>query len=143
MALIENYYTPIVIGGSFSWAEYALLQQWNAYAIPTPTQYRAAVELFKHLQPLRKELGKPLIITSGARTPQYTQFLRSQKIPAALQSAHMDWAGVDLTCPGMSNGVLWRWLSARWLGRMEVLSATPTWCHLDTRNWGQKLRFKP
>jgi Peptidase M15 len=138
-----DYQQPIVPGGSFSWAEYALLQQWNAFAIPTQANYQNALFLFTQLQPLRQQLGRPLTITSGARTPQYTQFLRSQGIPAALQSAHMDWAGVDLTCPGMSNGDLWRWLDARWLGRMEVLSATPTWCHLDTRNWGQKLRFKP
>lgn len=141
--MVMDYQQPIIPGGSFLWIEYALLQQWNALAIPTQTQYQNALFLFQQLQPLRQQLGRPLTITSGARTPQYTQYLRSTGVPAALASAHLDWQGVDLQCPSLSNADLWRFLDGRWPGRMENLSATPTWVHLDTRNWGQRLRFNP
>lgn len=138
-----DYSKAIVLNGSFTWAEYALLREWNAYAIPTEAQEKSAIDLFTKLQPLRQALGKPLLITSGARTIQYTNFLRAKGIPAARQSAHIDWAGVDIKCPSMTNEALWRFLDARWLGRMENLKATPTWCHLDTREWGKRIRFNP
>jgi uncharacterized protein YcbK (DUF882 family) len=138
-----DYNAPIVPGGSFSWGEYALLREWDAFARPTAVQQDNARFLFTQLQPLRERLGHPLIISSGARTGAYTRYLRSRGVPAALQSAHLDWQAVDLQCPGMTTATLWSWLAQHWPGRMENLAATPGWVHLDTRSWGQRLRFNP
>jgi uncharacterized protein YcbK (DUF882 family) len=138
-----DYTRPIIPGGSFTWSEYALLQEWNAYARPTEQQRYNAVVLFKEIQKLRAELGKPMVIRSGARTDQYTAYLRSRGIPAALKSAHNDWCAVDLAVPNMRTVDLWRFCDQRWLGRLENFTHTPTWVHLDTRNWGRRERFNP
>lgn len=134
----------IVPNGHFTWREYITLGLWNKLAEPTEVQKANAEFLFAELEKLRIALGKPLTISSGARTWEYTRFLRQQGIPAALRSAHMDWQAVDLKAPeGMSNQSFWQWCHQRWPGRMEHFSATPTWVHLDTRNWGQHIRFHP
>lgn len=138
-----DYNAPIIPGGSFLWAEYALLREWNTLAIPTDIQKANAIKLFTELQPLRKLLNKPLIIKSGARTNEYTAYLRKKGIPAAAKSAHVDWQGVDIVCPSMRVIDLWNFFDLHWKGRMEHFSATPTWVHLDTRQWGQKIRFHP
>lgn len=138
-----DFKKPIVPGGSFTWEEYAWLREFKAYGQPTAAQRNNAVFLFTELEPLRKELGKPLIITSGARTAEYTAHLRRKGIPAAPRSAHNEWKAVDLICPGMKTPELWKWFDKRWKGRMEALEATPTWVHLDTRDYGKRIRFKP
>lgn len=138
-----NYRDPIVPGGAFTWAEYARLKSFRRYATPSPQQHDNAIFLFEALEPLRQELGLPLIITSGARTTEYTNYLRQKGIPAARYSAHNDWQAVDLSCPKLSTRELWHFFDKHWLGRMELLLYTPTWVHLDTRQWGQRIRFKP
>lgn len=138
-----DYNAAVVPGGSFTWGEYARLKDWNVLLIPNEAQRVNAVFLFEKLQAFRRELGRALIITSGARNSHYTQWLRKRGIPAALQSAHLDWQAVDLQCPELSNKTLWHFFDKHWPGRMEYLSATPSWVHLDTRNWGNYERFSP
>lgn len=138
-----DYNAPIIPGGAFTWAEYAQLPGWGHLLTPSGAQKKNALFLFTQLQPLREKLGKPLIISSGARDGVYTLDLRRRGYKAALQSAHIDWQAVDLHCPGMTTAELWHWFNQHWAGRMENLSATPGWVHLDTRNWGQRLRFNP
>lgn len=138
-----DYNAPIVENGSFKWKEYAILFAWNHFLIPNETQKANAIFLFQQLEPLRKELGHPLIISSGARDHIYTDDLRRRGYKAALKSAHLEWRAVDLKCPNIPAGQLWAWFSERWIGRMENLSATPNWVHLDTLQWGQKYRFNP
>jgi uncharacterized protein YcbK (DUF882 family) len=143
MQIITNFDSPIVEKGSFTWREFLTIRGWNSVVSPTEEQYHNAIFLFHELQKIRNELGKPLTITSGIRTLAYTYYLRKKGIPAALKSAHLEGRAVDLTCPGMKNRQLWEFLRARWPGRMECLTATPTWCHIDTRKWLQKITFKP
>lgn len=138
-----DYKATIIPGGSFTWGEYAWLPQLGKYAEPNETQYRNAIQLFTRIQKFREELNRPLIITSGARTPEYVELLRSKGIPAAVNGAHNHWEGLDLTCPSLSTPRLWRWFDARWPGRMELLRYTPSWVHLDIRKWGDKVRFAP
>jgi uncharacterized protein YcbK (DUF882 family) len=138
-----NYNEPIVKNGSFKWKEFAILKGWNHFLIPNEKQKENAIFLFSQLEPLRKELGMPLIITSGARDEVYIQDLIRRGYKAALKSAHLNWQAVDLTCPGIPNATLWNWFNKKWPGRMENLSATPTWVHLDTLQWNQYHRFNP
>lgn len=142
MAIID-YSAPIVPGGKFKWGEYAWLPKMQIYAKPNEQQRKNAIQLFTYLQPFREELDEELIITSGARTLEYVQILRARGIPAALKGAHNTWEGVDLTCRAMSTPRLWRWFDERWPGRMELLKYTPSWVHLDTRQWGERVRFAP
>ncbi|NBW08384.1 MAG: hypothetical protein EBR82_10185 [Caulobacteraceae bacterium] len=142
--MITNFDTPIVKGGSFNWREYCLLKGFNKLAQPDVKQHANAIFLFIELQKLRNALGKPLTITSGARTMEYTLWLRKQGIPAALKSAHLDWQAVDLAPPvGMTQKQFWDFCRKHWPGRLENWQATPTWVHLDTRNWGLRQTFNP
>lgn len=142
---LSNYDSLIVPQGFFKWKEYALLKEWKAYAIPTEGQQTNAIKLFTHIRDLiRVPLDKPITISSGARTSEYVAYLRRKGTPAATKGAHLDWAGVDLLPPtGMSNAQFWHFCDSRWPGRMENLSHTPGWIHLDTRQWGQRVRFNP
>lgn len=145
MLVYPDYSQAIVNGGNFTWGEYALLRMWNTLAIPNKQERDHAIFLFTHIQKLiRTPINKPMDIVSGARTVTYAKYLRSIGIPAALKGAHNSWEGVDLEAPsGMSNAEFWRYCDKVWPGRMELLAYTPTWVHLDTRNWGRRERFKP
>jgi hypothetical protein len=140
-----NYNEPIVPGGNFLWGEYCKLQMWDVLLIPDKTQHDKAVFLFTQIQKLiRGPLNKGLDIASGARNAKYTAYLKSIGIPAATGSAHNSWEAVDLEPPhGMTNAEFWKFCDKVWPGRMELLSYTKSWVHLDTRNWGMRQRFKP
>lgn len=140
-----NYNEPIVTGGNFTWGEYATARAWNALFIPSKLEIDKAIFLFTHIQKLiRGPLGKGLDIASGARNVQYAKYLRSMGIPAAMQGAHNDWAAVDLEPPhGMSNAEFWKYCDKVWPGRMELFKYTPSWVHLDIREWGMRKRFAP
>lgn len=142
---LMDYSTLITPNGHFTWHDYALLREWNAYAIPMPSEIQSAIFLFRQIEELiRVPLGKPIYVASGARTAAYTAHLRSRGIQAAIGSAHNTWQAVDLRTPaGMTNKEWWVYCDARWPGRMENLKYTPTWVHIDTRQWGQRIRFNP
>lgn len=145
MRIPIDYTKPIVPNGNFMWWEYCHLRMWNVLAIPTVEERDRAVFLFKVIQELiRDPLGKALTVASGARTTAYTKYLRSVKIYAAQNSAHNSWEGVDLEPPvGMSTQEFWAFCDKRWPGRLENVWATPSWVHLDIRNWGKRERFNP
>ena len=143
MSRYLDYNSPITPGGNFLWAEYALLHDWNTLLIPADAEQDNAKLLFSYLQPLRQQLGKPMVISSGARSQEYTAYLRRRGIPAAPKSAHNEWKAVDLYVPNMRLVDLWEFFNKRWAGRMENLHFTPSWIHLDTRNWGHWERFNP
>lgn len=146
--LIKDYNAPIVPGGSFTWREYAYMPGFGKLATPSEQEYKNAVFLFAMLQPLRVKLGKPLTITSGARTLAYTMDLKRRKIPAAMFSAHRSWQAVDLVCPSMDTRKLWEFMYEHWDGRLESWQSTQGnpknkldgWVHIDTRNWGKRDR---
>lgn len=142
---ILDYSESIVENGDFTWHEYALLPSWNAYAIPSDTEVYNARVLFRHVQEyIRTPINKPMGISSGARTREYTKYLRSMGYKAAMQSAHIEWKAGDFPPPaGMSNREWWQYWHERWPGRLENLRYTPGWVHADTRNWGLRQRFRP
>lgn len=143
MSRYLDYNEPIIPGGSFTWGEYLLLRDWKQLVVPSDAQLKNIIFLFKEIQKLRVELGKPLIITSGIRSLAYTKYLRSIGTPAAVGSAHIDGSAVDIWCPGMTTKALWEFCRKRWPGRMESLAYTKTWVHLDTRQWGKRITFNP
>ena len=143
MGFIQDYNQPIIEAGSFTWAEFTYLKGFKSFATPSEQEYQNALFLFSQLEPLRKQLGFPLIISSGVRTASYTRYLRKRGIPAALNSAHNTWQAIDLICPKLSTPKLWSFFDQYWSGRMELLQYTPTWVHIDTRNWGRHQRFVP
>lgn len=145
MSQVIDYNAPIVPGGNFLWREYARLKDWNAFLNPTETQKRNAIILFGHVQNLiRAPLGRGLIVGSGARNSAYVQYLRSRGIMAAPNGSHVTWEGVDLwPTGGMTVRQLWDFCHARWPGRMERWEHTPGHVHLDTWQWGQRIRFNP
>lgn len=144
-----DYASSIIPHGHFLWKEYAYLHEFNQYAVPTDQEKQNAIFLFTQIEPIRRELGKETEIRSGCRTPRYTQYLRSlyyqgkMSSLAALNSAHNEWKAVDIFVGDMKVADLWHFCDQRWAGRMELLAYTPTWVHLDTRNWGKHERFKP
>lgn len=140
-----DYNAPIIPNGSFTWREYATMRGTGELAKPTQVQHDNAVFLFTKIQvEIRTPLKRPLTISSGARTPEYVEYLRKQGIPAARHGAHNDWAAVDLRTPhGMSNAEFWAFCDKRWPGRLENLAYTPGWVHLDTRQYGKRIRFNP
>lgn len=140
-----DYDDFIVPNGFFKWREYALLREWGKLATPTDAQRNNAILLFRYVRDLiRVPLGEPLTLSSGARTAEYVAYLRSKGIPAALHGAHNDWAAGDFLPPAsMTNAQFWHWCDKRWPGRMEKLESTPKWVHLDTRQWGERVRFNP
>lgn len=97
---------------------------------------------------LRAEWGSGIRVTSGARCPNYTQYLRAHGIPAALRSAHIE--GIALDCRP-TNGKLREFQEfviqrAERLGiRVEDPEFTPQWCHFDLRpvKPGGKRVFRP
>jgi hypothetical protein len=146
-ALIQgiDYKKPIIPNGHFTWGEALWLPRMNKYATINATQKTNIIFLATKIEPLRVELGHDLQIVSGIRTPEYTRLLQKAGIPAATGSAHEanNGAAWDLVCRTMTNAELWEWFNKRWPGRMELLKYTPSWCHLDTRNFGRAQRFIP
>ena len=103
------------------------------------TQVRGnLIFLAKNLDVIREALKKPIIITSGYRSPEH-----NRKVGGAKFSAHLEGKAADITTPHLTNEELWYFCKRFWRGRIESLEATPTWVHLDTRQWGKKIIFKP
>lgn len=97
---------------------------------------------------IREEWGSGIRVTSGARCPNYTNYLRAHGIPAALRSAHIEGIALDLR---PTNGKLREFQEFvkqrldRLKIRMEDPEATPSWCHIDLRPVapGKSRVFKP
>lgn len=143
--MMINGQQKIIKNGSFTWAEYATAKMWGKLLQPTEEQKANAIQLFTYLEGMiRMPWGQPLFIASGARNDAYTQYLRSQNIPAAIHSAHNEWKAVDLYIPRKCTPKeFWDFCKAHWPGRIEHWVATPSWVHLDTREWGKRITFKP
>ncbi len=97
----------------------------------SPTIYANLITLCQRLEEARKKLGKPMVITSGYRTPSH-----NKAVGGAPKSYHLKGMAADFTVPGMSPQEVQKALEW-WQGGMEY---APTWTHLDT---GPKRRFKP
>ena len=139
------YSDPIVKNGHFTWHEYALEREWNKLLVPDTPQKDRAIFLFTHVEKLiRVPLNEEIFVHSGARSKEYTRYLIKKGYKAAMNGAHITWGAVDLGAPKtMTNRQFWNYCDKVWPGRMEILERTPTWVHLDIRNWGKRERFIP
>ena len=134
--------------GYFTWGEMALIRDTGfqkkigrQYFEPSPDEKKAALFLIEKIETLiRIPLGKPIVITSGARSREYALFLREKRIPAAINGAHNRWRAIDCHVPGMKTKDFWQFCHERWPGRMELFeytqgsryNDTDGWVHLDT-----------
>ena len=58
------------------------------------------------LQPIRNEFGRPVVISSGYRTPELCEAIGSSS-----KSQHAKGEAADFEVPGMDNKVLAQWIS--------------------------------
>jgi len=80
------------------------------------------------LQKLRDKLGKPLIIKSGYRTPEW-----NAAVGGAIKSKHMEGIAADCYCRNVTAAELA--LRARVVGFPGILAYVPrNFCHLDLRD---------
>jgi len=89
------------------------------------------LELLGCIDVLRREYGKPMVVTSGWRPPAY-----NEEIGGAKNSAHITCQAIDIKD---LDGSLKAWLkeNTAWLVTLDLYMEkgkyTPTWVHLQTR----------
>jgi len=106
-----------------------------------PKDYAANLQkLLKSLNKFRSAYGKPMIVTSGYRSPEH-----NRKIGGAKNSAHLSCQAADFSDPDrklaefcLNNEALLE-SCGLWV---EHPSYTPTWVHLQIRPVSQRY-FKP
>ena len=84
-----------------------------------------APQMLDKLNAIRKEFGRPILISSGARCPAH-----NSKVGGAPSSYHMKGQAVDM----VRTPELEKFMIAalpRFNLRMESLDTTPTWIHID------------
>ena len=92
--------------------------------------------LAKNLQVLRDEIGKPIIIISGYRSPKY-----NRRIGGARKSQHMSAKAADIKVPGMSpDEVKAAIVKLIKEGKMNVggIGLYTTFTHYDIRGWNAR-----
>ena len=88
-------------------------------------------QLLHKLQELRDEIGKPIIINSGYRTPEY-----NKKVGGAQNSYHMQGKAADIQVNGIKPADLAK--KAEKVG-FDGIGIYKTFIHVDTR--GYKARW--
>ena len=89
------------------------------------------VELLMRINIVRNLYGKPMIVTSGYRSPEY-----NKSIGGSANSAHCTGQAIDISC---KDGKLKEWIkynpkSLEELGfYFEDFDYTPTWVHFTIR----------
>ncbi len=83
--------------------------------------------LYTTLDILRHELGKPVIITSGYRTPEW-----NEKVGGAKYSYHMRGMAADIRVDGVSPKELAQKLNSIVPDECGIIVYN-TWVHIDTR----------
>jgi zinc D-Ala-D-Ala carboxypeptidase len=94
--------------------------------IPTPEQL-ANLELLCRvaLEPIRVELGLPMVITSGLR-PQWLNEL----IGGSKNSAHQHGLAADVRVIGLSSRAFCQWIKARDFPIDQVIDEFSQWTHI-------------
>lgn len=84
------------------------------------------------LQPLRDKLGRPVIVTSGYRSPAV-----NTAIGGARNSAHMSGLAADIHVPGMSFAELMKRIHTMGLPVDQVIDEFGSWVHVAVAPKGQ------
>ncbi|PIQ23489.1 peptidase M15A [bacterium (Candidatus Blackallbacteria) CG17_big_fil_post_rev_8_21_14_2_50_48_46] len=87
------------------------------------------------LQPLRDKLNKPIIVTSGYRSP-----VVNRAIGGATNSAHMSGLAADIYVPGMSSAELMKRIHTMGLPVDQVIDEFGSWVHVAVPAKGQPAR---
>lgn len=90
------------------------------------------------LKKIERHYGKPVIVTSGYRSPEH-----NRRVRGARKSAHMDCAAADIQVPGVS-----RWELARFARSLPGRGGVGTYCHTASvhvdvgaeRDWNWRCR---
>lgn len=77
------------------------------------------------LQPLRDKLGKPIVVTSGYRSPAV-----NAAIGGARNSAHMSGLAADIHVPGMTTAALMKKIKELKLPVDQVIDEFDNWVHV-------------
>ncbi len=106
-------------------------------AAPSAEVLKNLTHLAHRLQALRDIVGKPVVITSGYRTPEH-----NRRIGGVQDSYHTRGMAADITIPGMAPAQVQAFL-ANWSGGMGPTPPIPTWISGHTRPAGRPRRNNP
>lgn len=99
---------------------------------PTPESVMPNLRMLaQNLQVLRTEIGRPIRINSGYRSPEH-----NRRIGGAAESQHVLGRAADITVDGMTPTQVFRKIEELIaVGRMREggLGLYPTWVHYDVR----------
>lgn len=77
------------------------------------------------LQPLRDRLGRPVVVSSGYRSPAV-----NTAVGGAVASAHLSGRAADITVPGMTALEVCQTIRAMGLPFDQVIHEFRAWCHV-------------
>lgn len=77
------------------------------------------------LQPLRDRLGRPVVVSSGYRSPAV-----NTAVGGALASAHMSGRAADITVPGMSPLEVCQAIRTLGVPFDQLIHEFRAWCHV-------------
>lgn len=101
--------------------------------IPTDEQVANATRLCQVLlEPIRKELGRPITIISGIR-PDWL----NTAVGGSPKSAHMFGRAADVLVAGMSPDTFARWIRQRGYPVDQVISEFGRWTHIALPDTGK------
>ncbi len=87
------------------------------------------------LQPLRDHVGRPIVISSGYRSPAL-----NVAVGGARESAHMQGRAADITVPGMKPREVCLAIVELGLPFDQVISEGGAWCHVAIAGPGARPR---
>ena len=87
------------------------------------------------LQPLRDSLGRPIVVSSGYRSPAL-----NRAIGGAAASDHMHGRAADISVPGMPVAELCRRIALLRLPYRQLIDEYSAWCHVAIPAVGQTAR---
>lgn len=87
------------------------------------------------LQPLRDQLGRPIVVSSGYRSPAL-----NRAVGGSPNSAHMQGRAADITCPGVKPREVCLAIVELRLPFDQVLLEGGAWCHVAIAGEGVEPR---